>query len=216
MTSCLVMRGKTNTGKTYAARKLAERLDAKCLHYDSVITFVCDCTRLFFENKNNTIIPQSFKNFIKEYPVNFRNDIKILISSHSDLFFALYDQFVKNFVSATELSENKLSINENRSRMIDLGNVGTYLEGLSLDIFKLVLQHIVKKTDFFVVEGAYFLENSYLEPIKTLCGKLDLIDCSCIPALGIESYKFQNENFTNLKDLEKRIITEFGKLKEDN
>jgi len=215
MVLCLVIRGKSYSGKTFASNKLEKTLNVKCIHYDTIINFICECTRLYFEDRINELPPIEIKKQLnQDLDIGkLRDEIKNLIENNLNFFQVLYDEFIKNTISFSYLKQHNMKINDNISKLINLGKAGTYLEKFSDNIFDLIIKYVLQKNGFFILEGSYFHRNLFLNSVEKNCNKIWILNCSCIPALGLESYSYNQEKFSSLKDVEKRIITDFEKYR---
>jgi len=217
MLSCLILRGRSNSGKTYASRKLEKKFNCTCVHYDAIIESICECTRLFFENrlKEKPVIRVSKTFWSDSDFTNFKSEIFNLISSNRKFFFELYKKFIKNTISRGLVSKKELKLLADRSKLVKVVPASIYLQNMSNEIFNLMFKHLIKNSDFVILEGIYFLNDKYLKDVENVFDEIRIVECSYIPAIGSESYFYENEKFSSIDKLEEKIIVDFGKFRKN-
>jgi len=210
MKSCLIVRGEMGSGKTFTSIRLQKKLNVKIVHFDSVINFISEYTRLVFEYKMDDT---SFFSSTLLFPTNrdlenFRTDIQKLISENFDFFKTLYENSIKGTISNHYFRK----YGGDKSKLIGLGNIGESLEKFSTKIFQLVKKHIIKNSDFFILEGYYFGSNDYLKNVKNSCNNVSILNCGYDKETNEESYLYKNHKFSSISELEKKMVEDFGKF----
>ena len=211
MLSCLVIRGRSYTGKTYASRKLEKKLQTLCIHYDVIIELACECTRSFFENRKNEKPIVSVKRpFAEDEDLeNFKNDFHKFISENLDFFKILYDTQIKNTAIIGLICENVLESFDPGTNLYQPVSIAKYLEKKFGKIFQLIIKYIIKDSRFFIIEGVYFMNESNFIELKKFCEEIMVLDCYCVPAIGVESYNYGNEEYSSLEKLQDVIANDF-------
>ena len=194
MTICLIIRGRSKTGKTYASKSIESQLKIKCIHFDIILDLIGECSRLFFEKKESKDLicsPTIFESDSEKE--NFKNETFEFIQRHILFFKTFYDKAVKNTLSRAQIRQSGLNYDMHLGNFIRPGITGKLLEKYIQEYFFLVIKYFIKKSELVVLEGVYFLNEFYLNAVKKFYDKVLILDCLCVPAIGIEKYFFENK-----------------------
>ena len=204
MVTCLVVYGLPGNGKTYAARILSKNLNTKLIPFDGVINVISEYVRKKIGGENSPIEftgdshPGIFQN--SEDFFGFRDSLDKLITDNEKFFKNFYKKFIEN---KSPLVNYESGFNEGA---IDLGRNGDALEAFAEEILNLVLKYIVKKEQFFIIEGYYFNEEkNFREKIKKLCKKVIFLGCFYKQKNKKSPYLYQRKEFTDLAKVEEQL-----------
>ena len=179
----------------------------KVIYFDFVISAFCECIRNFFEKKEfdaqdilwHTKIFDSEKDF-----GNFINELKDLINENTKFFKKLYVHSIKEIGSASSFKPGIDSPND----VVNLGRLGNSLNPFGSAIIDLVLKHIVKTSDFFIINGIYFAtKKNFFKQLDNECSKMILLQ-TFSNRKKVISYKYNKKKISSIND----VVT---KLKED-
>ncbi len=208
MVTCLVVYGLPGNGKTYAARILSKNLNTKLIPFDGVINIISEYVRKRIGGENSPIEftgdshPGIFQN--SEDFFGFRDSLDKLITDNEKFFKNFYKKFIEN---KSPLVNYESGFNEGA---IDLGRNGDALEAFAEKILNLVLKYIVKKEQFFIIEGYYFNEEkNFREKIKKLCKKVIFLGCFYKQKNKKSPYLYQRKEFTDLAKVEEQLQKDF-------
>ncbi len=198
MRTCLVIYGKPQSGKTEITRIIKKTLNVQVIHFDHIISLLSDIIRKFFEKKEfseeekqlhtkrNFYSIIDFDNFIRDFNPTLIRDVK--------LFKKIYETTIK----LKKPSWSFRSDTDSKKDFWNLGIIGELLNPYGSDIINLVIKHVSKHSNFFVVEGACLSEDSnYLKQIQISCKKFDFMQTFYNPDKGTNYYEYNKKMITS-------------------
>lgn len=209
MYNCLIISGESNSGKSHAAEMVKKKLNVKTIHFDYVISFVCENIRHYFEKKK----------FEQEEKVWYRNGLNItnnefnflisdfnkLISDNNNFFENLYDKSIKNLRPSWSYRPGT----DEPKDIINLGKLGQLLNSFGSNIIDLVFIHIIHASPHFVIEGIYFSKGTnFLEKLETKCKKISYLQTIYNQETKSHSYEYNNNKFKSLDEIIKKFTDE--------
>ncbi len=202
MRTCLVITGKPQSGKTEITRIIKKTLNVQVIHFDHIISLVSDIIRKFFEKKEFSEEEKQLHTKRNFYSIidfdNFILDFNPILIRDVKLFKKIYETTIK----VKKPSWSFRSDTDSRKDFWNLGIIGKLLNPYGSDIVNLVIKHVSKHSNFFVVEGACLSKGSnYLKQIQTSCSKFDFLQTYYNSDEGIYYYDFNNKKITSTKEI---------------
>lgn len=176
--SALVIFGEPQAGKTFTASILQRLLPSKLIIFDVIISFIAKYARLYFENR---IQETDFRKFFPQGMLesetdlsSFKSDIHVILSDNRELFRDVYEKLIKTKKSNMDYRPGI----DSRSDLVNFGLIGNSLESFAFPIMEAVMKHIVKATNFFIIEGYYFNKHkAYRKALEESCDRITNIEC---------------------------------------
>jgi len=203
MTSCLVVHGLPGSGKTYTSQILAKNLNLKLIIFDAIIDLISEYIRKYFHE--DPLDSELDDYFLRIFDVGkdfegFKNDLDKLIIHNKKFFETFYSKLV------TKRSPHMKESMDSSNKLFDLAKNGDYLESISEDILKLVLQYLVKERPFFIIEGYYFGEKRKIRKnIEKLCEQVNYLGCFHNRTDSSFYYEYDGIKLTTIDEIQRKI-----------
>ena len=226
MYNCLVILGKPNSGKTYAAYFIKKKMNVKTIHFDFLISIVCESIRKYFEKKK---FEEKEKMWYREGLDVSNNEFAILlcdlnklISKNTDFFENLYVKSIKGTRPSwshrpgidkqrviMDLVKLSKLLNPYGSHIMDLAKLSKLLNPYGSHIMDLVFLHIIKGSLHFVIEGIYFSRGTnFLKKLETRCNKISYLQTFYNQITRRYSYKYNTIKAKSLDEIIKNLKDE--------
>ncbi len=211
MYNCVVVFGESNSGKSYVTNMIKKKINVKTIHFDFVISLICENIRNFFEKKkfeNEAIVWYRQDIDISNNELdNFLSDLNKMISINNDFFNDLYIKSIKG----TRPSWSFRPGIDQPKDVINLGSFGQLLNTFGSHIMDLIFIYLIKGTFNFVIEGIYFSnETNFLKKLQTKCKKISYLQTIYDEETKSYTYKFNKKRTNSLLEIIEKIKDELN------
>lgn len=204
--SCLLVYGTSGNGKTYTSRILSKKGGILNVEMDMIINIITECVRAKFGESDPKLdlkahsVPRVFKS--ENDFENFKNFTESLISDNLDFF----NEFHQKLIVGKRPGVYRHTATD-KSACVDWGKGGDFLESLAKEIINMIITYVVKDSNFFILEGYYFKEDSqYRKELLHHCKDIYYLECSYKEKKNSFIYNFNGDGLNDIIDVEQKFL----------